>query len=127
MTDIDLGWLAGILEGEGSFMAGPPASPNRTILSAITTDYDVAERVAAFLGTHTTSYRTPEQPHYKQAYVVRITGARARAWMDKLRPLMGARRQAAIDRAIQSFVPGGRYRTTALTMEQADRVREELK
>ena len=93
-----------------------------------TTDYDVAERAAALLGNGPpTSHSRPKQPHHKQAYEVRLTGARARAWMHKLRPLMGTRRQAAIDRAIQSFDPGFRYRKTALSMEQADKVREELK
>jgi hypothetical protein len=37
-------WLAGILEGEGSFMKGPPSSPNRPVISMVTTDIDVALR-----------------------------------------------------------------------------------
>ncbi len=126
MTDTDLGWLAGILEGEGSFMAGPPSSLNSTTLVMATTDFDVAARAAALLGTRPVIRCKPRQAHHKQAYQVCITGARARAWMYKLRPLMGTRRQAQIDRAIQSFDPGRRYRKTALSMEQADRVRTEL-
>lgn len=127
MTDTELGRLAGLLEGEGSFMAGPPSAPNRTRLAMTTTDYDVAERAAAPLGGGPpTSHSRPKQPHHKQAYDVRVRGALGRAWMDRLLPLMSTRRQAQIERALQSFDPGLRYHKTALSMEQADRVRIEL-
>ena len=42
-------WLAGLLEGEGSFLKPPPSKPTRVILSVEMTDRDLLERVAAML------------------------------------------------------------------------------
>ena len=44
---LTLFWLAGILEGEGSFLARPPSSPNSPAIRLPMTDVDVVERVAA--------------------------------------------------------------------------------
>jgi hypothetical protein len=43
----DLHWLAGLLEGEGSFLKGPPSAPRHPILALQMTDEDVVARVAA--------------------------------------------------------------------------------
>lgn len=37
--------------------------------------------------------------------MVRVTGAKAAAWMTALRPLMGRRRRDRIDRALASYEP----------------------
>lgn len=42
----DLYWLAGILEGEGSFMKGPPSAPNSPVVSCNMTDLDVIEKIS---------------------------------------------------------------------------------
>ena len=42
----DLYWLAGLLEGEGSFMRGPPSRPNMPAIAIQMTDEDVIQRVA---------------------------------------------------------------------------------
>lgn len=41
----ELHWLAGLLEGEGSFMAGPPSSPGLPVLAVNMTDHDVMARL----------------------------------------------------------------------------------
>lgn len=38
-------------------------------------------------------------------YLVRVTGAKAVAWMTALRPLMSKRRRTQIDRALASYDP----------------------
>jgi hypothetical protein len=100
----ELHWLAGLLEGEGSFMAGPPSSPRMPIISVNMTDEDVVSRVGRIFGRKVFAYK-PRDPRWQQSYQVRVTGGRAVRWMTLLRPLMGMRRQAQIDRALASYEP----------------------
>src|SRR4051812_29292397 len=46
----DLHWLAGLLEGEGSFIAGPPSAPRSPIVQATMVDRDIIDRAGALLG-----------------------------------------------------------------------------
>lgn len=50
VAEHDRYWLAGLLEGEGSFLKGPPSAPRYPVLSLQMTDEDVVARVAAMLG-----------------------------------------------------------------------------
>ena len=114
----DLYWLAGLLEGEGSFLTGPPSAPRYPVLALQMTDRDVVARVAAMFGRKLgrwQSRRAREQP----VFLVRITGAKAVAWMNALRPLMGERRRAQIDRAVASHAPRPTARLDEATARQA--------
>jgi hypothetical protein len=42
----ELAWLAGLLEGEGSFMPGPPSNPRMPIICLAMNDEDVMARRA---------------------------------------------------------------------------------
>jgi hypothetical protein len=98
----DLHWLAGLLEGEGSFFPGSPSIPHQPVLSVSTTDEDVMARVGALMGRKV--FRcTPRQPQWSVTYVVRVRGRPAVGWMRLLRPLMGERRQGQIDRALDCY------------------------
>lgn len=97
-------WLSGILEGEGSFMKGPPSSPNQPVISMTTTDLDVAQRVASVFGRKLT-YVKKRNTKWKQSYLARIDGRRAIEWMNRLRPYMSERRQKQIDCAVESYQP----------------------
>jgi hypothetical protein len=100
----DLAWLAGLLEGEGSFIAGPPSAPRSPAVQVSMVDGDVVERAAALLGVSVTVVPSRREG-WRTAYCARIRGARAVLWMKRLRPLMGVRRQAQIDRAAASYAP----------------------
>lgn len=118
MNDIpdEMWWLAGLLEGEGTFLAGPPSSPNRTSIVVQMTDRDVVERVSAVMGTATVRTVHPRRyPHHKISFVTSLRGARARDLMVELRPLMGLRRQGQIDRALASFDPTRCHRKRSLS------------
>jgi hypothetical protein len=101
----DLYWLAGLLEGEGSFFPGPPSAPNRPTLVVNMTDEDVVARAAALLGVKVYSWRNRrgDKTHWKTAYRAGISGRQAVALMLQLRPLMGRRRREQIDRVVASF------------------------
>jgi hypothetical protein len=45
--EFTLAWLAGLLEGEGSFSRGLPSNPTKPIISLHMVDEDVVARVAA--------------------------------------------------------------------------------
>lgn len=105
-----LHWLAGLLEAEGSFMKGNPSNPNQAIISIQMTDKDVMENVASFFGTTLSSYtpkgRTKDNTReFKKVYLCQLRGTRARKLMTDLKPLMGVRRQAQIQKALDSYNP----------------------
>lgn len=47
----------------------------------------------------------PRNDRWRATWIVRITGAKAVAWMTVLQPLMGDRRRQQIDRALASYEP----------------------
>lgn len=103
LADLDAAWLAGLLEGEGSFMRAPPSDPRRPIVALSMTDEDVVQRAARLManGHYARSDRRPGK--WKPTFRVFVKGAPAVELMRALRPLMGTRRQAQIDAALASF------------------------
>ena len=112
----DLHWLAGLLEGEGSFMTGPPSSPGLPVIAVNMTDQDVMARIGQIFERKVHVVR-PRNVHWRTSYQVRVNGRAAVRWMTVLRPLMGLRRQAQIDRALASYAP----RPVALLTDEAAR------
>ncbi len=101
MNDKDLYWLAGWLEGEGSFVKGPPSNPTGLAISGVSTDIDTIARVADLLDTK--FYKTAKaKDYYKDAYTACIKHQKARDLMIILRPLMSVRRQSQIDNALST-------------------------
>ncbi len=49
MDTNELYWLAGLLEGEGSFLNAPPSAPNKPRISIQMTDLEVIQKVARLL------------------------------------------------------------------------------
>ncbi len=107
MKNSDLHWLAGFLEGEGSFLKGPPSCSNLPIVQAVTTDEDVIYRVSQLFNTkHMEVCKERNIVNgWKPAYTVRLKGKKAVRLMKKLLPLMGERRQQQIQKAISSYDP----------------------
>jgi hypothetical protein len=99
-----LSWLAGLLEGEGSFMSGPPSKPNLPRVSISMTDLDIIEKVGSLLKVKVFSTR-PTKPRNKLIHACGINGSKAVVLMKQLKPLMGARRQSQIKKALASYKP----------------------
>jgi LAGLIDADG-like domain len=96
----DLQWLAGYLEGEGCFRLEFSNNGQRRypLISISTSDYDVALKVADLLqAVSVRSMGKPKKSHWKQCYSVRVQTWDLVPLLKRLRPLMGQRRQAAID------------------------------
>lgn len=102
ITECDLVWLAGYLEGEGSFMRGSPSQPNLPVIQVMATDEDVILRVANMFGTACQKIKSRSQK-WKQAYSTRLRGKKAVNFMMSLKPLMGKRRQQQIEKALASY------------------------
>lgn len=119
-----LDWVAGLLEGEGSFMAGPPSSPNLPVISCQMTDQDVLARLAKCLGGATMVPVKASKPHHKPSWRVIVKGARAREVMSELHPLMGERRKGQIDKALASYDPNRRGLSSEQRVEITNRLNE---
>lgn len=108
MSEVDLAWLAGLLEGEGSFSIDRRGQqryqhstvPPAPFIALSMTDEDVVVRVAALLGKKVcrVSRHTVTQ---KTVYKVSV-GDRAtlQSLLPRLLPYMGQRRRARIEECL---------------------------
>ena len=94
----DLHWLAGVLEGEGSFTVNRGhtiRNQNPTpIISLQMCDYDIVRRVCYLLDQNINIVRATNT--HRPVYRVSIANARAIGWMFTLYLLMGERRREQI-------------------------------
>jgi hypothetical protein len=107
-------WLAGLLEGAGSFLRPIPSSPACPIVSCRMTDLDVIKLVADAFGT---SVQANNKGRHKTEFATLLRGARAAELMTILRPMMSRRRQEAIDRALRDYRPPIRKLNFAMAEE----------
>lgn len=91
MNRDDLIWLAGLLEGEGTFDLHKGKYPRVRVSM---TDRDVVGRAASLLGTGIRM--SISTVGHKATYHAELSGARAAAVMLDLLPFMGARRSSKI-------------------------------
>jgi hypothetical protein len=100
---ITLGWLAGLLEGEGCFYIHGHLAAIRLNM----TDRDVVARAAELWGTNVRTEqrtKTNHRPlHYKPLHCTSIAGPPAIQWMLRLRHLMGSRRRSKIEQVIREW------------------------
>lgn len=105
MTETELAWLAGILEGEGSFILSTSRWGGRKYryarIALSMTDRDVVERARLISGADCKLFEPAvKKANRKQQYRLWIDGKNAVRLMNLLRPLMGARRRAQIDEVL---------------------------
>lgn len=132
-SNAELYWLAGLLEAEGTFLTGIPTRPNKIAIRLWMTDRDIVARVGEIWDSNVGSFQRNED--VKTAYFVDLSGKTALAWMQRLYPLMGLRRQAQIDRSIAGYDPDyerkgrikGNITKAKLNPDQVREVRRRLK
>ena len=95
ITTNQVRWLAGILEGEGTFsLVGRNGEP---VIKLKMTDLDVIEHVRAIVDPHKAYAVTlSQEDNRKPAYTITLNGTRAIQWMMTIYPLMGLRRKTRI-------------------------------
>jgi hypothetical protein len=96
--------LAGLLEGEGSFIANRDKRNSYRVIKVEMCDQEVIERAAFLLDTRVW-IEEPRAEGWRATYVAQTAGHHAAEWMRQLRPYMGLRRRAAIDAALSTYQP----------------------
>ena len=105
LSDRDLHWLVGILEGEGCFDLHRNRYPR---IRVAMTDRDIVGRVASLFGS---SIRLSLRRFNQPTWHAEIQGERAAEIMEAILPHMGARRSQKIAQILAKW----RMRGTALT------------
>ena len=100
LSTYERGWLAGLLDGEGSFTE----SKGRFKVSIETTDLDVVRRVAIIFGSKVYIRPRSLQGLCKPSYETCATGQKAIDWMYYLYPLLCRRRQGQIAHSLRNRV-----------------------
>lgn len=96
----DIAWLAGYLEGEGSFMYH--AGRNVLEVKIASTDEDALIRAGTIMGKMPTGPYGPyaDKPHWKPQWNLTVTNATAYAVMMAVFPFMMERRKTQIEQAV---------------------------
>lgn len=108
ITVIDLAWLAGLLEGEGSFFVNERKNDKRTPAARISmqsTDKDVLDRVHFLLGgSLSNAIVRKNRPNAKPAWQWCLSNTSYCVELCKrLYPLMSERRQGQINSIFERF------------------------
>lgn len=109
LTDFEVAWMAGLLEGEGSFMKSPPSSPNTPRVVIQMCDLDVIQRVAEMWGTSVSKTgHHKKNENWRPSWKVTLRSGPAIDLMTMVYPHMGARRKEQIEEAVAEYNPGTR-------------------
>ena len=107
LSPVDLAWVCGFLEGEGSFGAyetNKKPSKKYARVQCSNTDLECIERLKALLGGNVYKQKPREgKPHYKPIYMWSLNASeQAKGVMRLMQPYMSTRRQAQIDVVLAS-------------------------
>jgi hypothetical protein len=101
-----LGWLAGLLEGEGTFSVNrQSAEIAYPVIKLEMCDESIVNRAAHVMAAPSVQRADPEHEDWSPTFIAAITGRHAATWMRRLRSSMGIRRTAAIDAALAQYHP----------------------
>lgn len=100
----EIHWLAGLLEGEGSFGFYPKGPGGSLRIWIGMSDQDVIDRVKRITGCKANVFRRVHHGReVKDSFVFAVTGRLAASWMMMIYGLMGARRREAIKSALAEW------------------------
>ena len=101
-TEIEVAYIAGLLEGEGTFL-NKGLCP---IIQVGMTDDDVIEKVADIIniGNRRIHIQEDKRPKYKTKYIICLAGFDAFKWMKLIRPHMCSRRGKELDEIIETII-----------------------
>lgn len=99
----DITWLAGLLEGEGSFKKW--GAKKSLTISLQMADKDIVHRAGKLMNVKVgySDHTTRRNPKWKPIWYVNVCGRRAAEWMMTLYCLMGERRKQQIREALQEW------------------------
>jgi hypothetical protein len=103
--ECDISWLAGLLEGEGTFGMTRRGARAYPVVSVEMTDEDIVLRAARILRAGPVRKRDPKYETWRATHIVTLTGHRAAEWMRRLCGRMGKRRTLTIETALGAYHP----------------------
>src|SRR5436189_2402394 len=96
ISQIELGWLSGLLEGEGCFSYNNTRRVGPYIV-VVSTDYDTIHKVRRLTKCNNqVTIRRPRNKNHNLVYCIKICGNLAIQWMMTLYSLMSERRKNRI-------------------------------
>jgi len=104
LTDFELGWLIGIIEGEGTIFVERYGYPR---IKVSMTDKDTIIKVASLLQSSMVKDDWHKR-HYPQKQIqwkTSISGVKAAKWIRLIYPFMSKRRQKQIEKALKKYKP----------------------
>ena len=106
VTNLDRAWIAGLVEGEGSYYLRNSKDYPAVVFQLNMADEDVVRRAHRLSGRiGTVNPHDPGSRGVKQQWRWRISSQAEVAWfMDQMYPLMGERRRAKIDE-LRGYLP----------------------
>lgn len=109
ISETEIAWLAGLLEGEGYFSLRKARKIKSTgeerwdpTIVLVMSDLDIVERCARMWGTHASELKKREE-HHLPSYRCTLRGSGAIHWMKRIYPYMGARRREKIKEIIEQW------------------------
>jgi len=97
-------WIAGLLEGEGSFSHKGSGTDRNIVIQCHMTDLDVLERLQEYIGRGQINgpYKNGKE-HHKQRYMFQLHGLYAYNIMKSILPYMSKRRKQRIEELLTKF------------------------
>jgi hypothetical protein len=96
MTEAEIAWLSGIIEGEGSF-----CSKTSLAIQVVMTDKDVIERMQMITGLGRIYVVRPRAEHHKPAWMWSVQRrAHIRLIINAILPWLGSRRTIAANKLL---------------------------
>lgn len=99
--DTEIAWVAGLLEGEGSFLT--KSGTSSPLIACQMTDLDVLEEVKRICGAGSIYVVAIRNEKWKQSWTFSVSGKEAARIMNMVRPYMKSRRTSAIDKALLTW------------------------
>lgn len=111
LTDVEIAWFAGLLEGEGSFGYYPDKrcpSTGKVIIQFESTDKDIIEKVHSLFGGRYWDSDYPSKPsHYKKSWRWAVTSKKeVREIIKMVYPYLGNRRKTKCDEVLEKIGGG---------------------
>lgn len=101
MKGVDLGWVAGLFEGEGTIELTDRGTANPRLAVVLSmSDRDVIERLHQTVGCGVVNQIPPREPHHKMQWRWQANNVHAGKFLEAIGPLLGERRRERANRAL---------------------------
>lgn len=107
MTEAEIAWLAGLLEGEGTFTWKKQKRYQYPMVKVGSTDRDIIDRVREMWGGPVPEFHRRRRAHWKDQWIVARVGQPAVVVMQQVLPYMGERRAAKIQEILSRWEEHG--------------------